>query len=95
MLDSVVAALPDVGTLPPPGDKVTEVAPEVLHVRSEVPAPPRLEGLAENEMITGGVAAAATVTVTVLVTLPAVLDAVSVYVVVTTGVAAALPEDGT
>ena len=39
VLDSVAVALPEVGTLPPPGDRVTEVAPDVLHVRSDVPAP--------------------------------------------------------
>lgn len=97
MLESVAVALPEAGTLPPPGDRTTEVAPDVLHVNSDVPAPLRLEGLAEKEWIAGGDAGAGavTVTVTVLVTLPAALAAVSVYVVVTEGVATTLPDDGT
>jgi len=99
VLDRVAVALPDKGTSPP-GDSVTEEAPEVLHVRSDVPAPLRLEGLAENELMTGGVVAVAaapaeTFTVTDLVTLPAALAAVNVYVVVTAGVAITLPVEGT
>jgi hypothetical protein len=100
VLDRVAVALPDEGTSPPPGDSVTVLAPEVLHVRSDVPAPLRLAGLAENELMTGGVVAvgaapAETFTVTDLVTLPLVLAAVNVYVVVTAGVAITLPVEGT
>ena len=64
-------------------------------MRRDVPAPLRLEGLAENELMTGGVAAEVTVTVTVLVTLPTAFAAVNVYVVVIAGVAITLPEDET
>ena len=95
VLGTATVALPEAETLPPPGDRVTDVAPEVLHVKSDMPPPLRLEGLAENELMTGGIAADETVTVAVPVTLPAALAAVKVYVVVTDGVAMRLPDDGT
>jgi len=74
VLDSVATAVPDAGTLPPPGDSVTEVAPVTFHDRVELPPALMLVGLAVKALITGGVTggeagggeagAAATVTVT-------------------------------
>ena len=87
-------ALPEAETTPP-GDMETEVAPEVLQLSVELAPEEMLVGLAVKLAMTGSEGAAATVTVTCLVTEPAALVAVSVNVVVVPGDTVALPEEGT
>ena len=81
----VAVALPDPGTEPPPGAIETVVAPVVLQLSVELPPALMLPGLAVKLLITGFEGAEATVMVTCLVTLPAELIAVIVYVVVEEG----------
>jgi hypothetical protein len=68
----------------------------VLQLRVELPPELMLDGLAVNEVIDGntggGNGAEATVIVTDLFTVPALLLAVNVYVAVEDGRAVALPE---
>ncbi|MEJ2740388.1 MAG: hypothetical protein P8105_11295, partial [Dehalococcoidia bacterium] len=77
-------ALPDEETAPTLGVIKTDVAPEVFQLSVVVPPALMLEGLEVKLLITGG-EAAATVTVTCLVMLPAELLAVNVKVVVESG----------
>ncbi|MEJ2739696.1 MAG: hypothetical protein P8105_07735, partial [Dehalococcoidia bacterium] len=84
-------ALPEVDTPPTPGAIEQDVAPVVLQLSVVLPPALMLEGLAVKLLITGG-EAAPTVTVTCLVTLPAALVAVNVYVLVEPGEREVLPE---
>ena len=74
--------LPEAATDPPPGLTVTEVAPETDQLIVEHAPELMLPGLAVKLFTTGGVAggggAEVTVRVSVLVTLPAALVAVSI-----------------
>ncbi len=73
-----------------------EEAPETLQLNVELPPALTLVGLAVKELMTGfegagGGGAETTVTVTDLVTVPAALVAVMVYIVLEKGRALALP----
>ena len=80
--EGVARALPEAGSDPPPWSIKTDVAPETLQLRVELPPALMLGGLVVKELITGkegvGGGAAATVTVTGWVTLPAALVALKV-----------------
>jgi hypothetical protein len=80
--EGVAVAVPEAGTDAPPGIILTNVAPVTFQLNVVFPPALMLVGLAANEFMTGKesgeAGAAATVTVTDLMTLPAALLAVRV-----------------
>gem|GEM_PF-2854296 len=92
----LAGVLPEAGREPIPGDMLTDVTPVTFQLRLEFPPGMMLEGLAVKERITGNEdgGAAATVTVTCWVTVPVVLVADRVKMVVEAGLAGVLPEAG-
>jgi len=92
----LTGALPEAGREPIPGDMLTDATPVTFQLRLEFPLGLMLGGVAMKERIAGneGGGAATTVTITCWVTVPAVLVADRVKVVVEAGLTIALPEAG-